>query len=99
MSSTSENSVNMTEADIKYLSQKIKLRKNRCSNNEFHIVVISEPKIGKIKDVSKGKNLFEVLEDEILDALPSHFQERSSFLIEPTQLVNLGTKIEHQIIH
>ena len=33
MSSTSENSVNMMEGDIKYLSHKIKQRKNRCSDN------------------------------------------------------------------
>lgn len=84
MSSTSESSVIMIEVDIKYLSQKIKRRKNRCSDGENHIVTVSKPKIVKIKDVSKGENLSEAPKDEILDMLLSHFQERSSVLIEPT---------------
>ena len=56
----------MTEADIKYLSHKIKKKKNRRSNGENHIVAVLEPKKVKIKDVSKGENLSEALEDEIL---------------------------------
>lgn len=51
---------------------------------------MSEPKKVKIKHVSKGENLFETPEDEVLDRLPSYFQDRSSVLIEPTQVVNLG---------
>ena len=82
-SSTNEPATNMTEADIKYLSHKIK-RKNKRSNGENHIVVVSEPKKVKNKDVSKGENLPEVPEDEILGSLPSYFQDRSSVLIEPT---------------
>ncbi|WP_229775754.1 hypothetical protein, partial [Pseudomonas laurentiana] len=39
-SSTSEHSVNMTEADIKYLSHKIKKKKNRRSDAENHIVAV-----------------------------------------------------------
>ena len=62
-------------------------------------MAVLEPKIVKIKDVSKGENLSKVLEDEILDTLPSHFQEISSVLIEPTQPVNLGTEAKPQIIH
>ena len=89
----------MIEADIKYLSQKIKRRKNRCSNGENHIVAVSEPKIVKIKDVSEGENLSEAPKDEILDTLPIYFQERSSVLVEPTQPVNLGTEAAPQIIH
>ena len=73
MSSTSEHNVNMTEANIKYLSHKIKKKKNRRSDGENHIVVVSKPKKVKIKDVSKGENLFEVPNDEIFDALPSNF--------------------------
>ena len=71
-SSTSEYNVNMTEANIKYLSHKIK-KKNRRSDGENHIVAVSEPKKVKIKDVSKGENLSEAPEDEIFDALPSYF--------------------------
>ena len=52
-------------------------------------MVVSEAKKVKIKDVSKGENLSEVPMDEIFDALPSHFQERSSVLIEMTQPINL----------
>ncbi|MFA1657821.1 hypothetical protein ACDX31_27220, partial [Klebsiella quasipneumoniae] len=89
----------MTEADIKYLSHKIKKKKNRRSDGENHIVAVSEPKIVKIKDVSKGENLSEAPEDEIFDALPSHFQERSSVLIEPTQAINLGTEEHPHMIH
>ena len=61
----------MTEDDIKYLSHKIKKKKNRRSDGENHIVAVSEPKIVKIKDVSKGENLSEAPKDEIFDALPS----------------------------
>ena len=88
----------MTEADIKYLSHKIRKKKNRRSG-ENHIVAVLKPKKVKTKDVSKGENLSEVPEDEIFDALPSHFQERSSVLIEPTQEINLGTKEHPHVIH
>ena len=81
----------MTKGDIKYLSHKIKWKKNKHSDGENHIVAVSEPKKVKRKDVSDGENLSEAPEDEILDALLSHFQERSSVLIEPTQPINLGT--------
>lgn len=53
----------------------------------------------KIKDVPKGENLYEVPEGEILDILLSHFQERFSILIEPTQLVNIGSQETPHIIH
>ena len=62
----------MTEADIKYLSHKIK-KKNRRSDGENQSVAVLEPKKVKIKDVSKSENLSEVPIDEIFDALPSHF--------------------------
>lgn len=62
-------------------------------------MIVLEPKIVKIKEVSKGENFSKVPEDEILDTLPSHFQERSLVLIEPTQLVNLGMEKEPEIIH
>ena len=45
----------------------------------------------KRKDIFEVGNLFEVPEDEVLDHLPSYFQDRSLVLIEPTQAVNLGT--------
>ena len=99
MSSTSKQSVNMTKANIKYLSHTIKKKKNRRSDGEKHIVELLEPKKVKIKDVSKGENLSKVPMDEIFDALPSHFQERSSVLIEPTQPINFGTKEHPHIIH
>lgn len=72
-SSTNEQGINMNEADIEYLSHKIKKKKNRRSDGENHLVAVSEPKRVKTKDVSKGENLFEVPEDEIFDALPNHF--------------------------
>ena len=62
-------------------------------------MVVSEPKKVKTKDVSTGENLSEAPEDEIFDALPSHFQERSSVLIEPTQAINLGTEEHPDMIH
>ena len=74
----------MTKVDIKYLSHTIKKKINRRSNGENHILAVSESKKVKTKDISKGENLFEALTNEIFDALPSHFQERSSVLIEPT---------------
>ena len=49
VSSTSESSVNMTEGDIKYLSRKIKQKKNKRSDGENHIVAVSEPKKVKKK--------------------------------------------------
>ena len=63
----------MTEADIKYLSHKIKKKKNRRFDGENHLVAVSEPKKVKTKDTSKGENLSEAPVDEIFDALPSHF--------------------------
>ena len=72
-SSISKKSVNMTEANIKYLSHIIKKKRNKRSNGENHIVAVSESKKVKIKDVSKGENLSKVPMDEIFDALPSHF--------------------------
>ena len=53
----------------------------------------------KRKDVSKGENLSEAPKDEVLDSLPSYFQDRSSVLIEPTQAVNLGTNEAPQMVH
>ena len=53
-------------------------------------MAVSKPKKVKRKDVSEGENLSKVLEDEVLDCLPSYFQDRSLVLIEPTQAVNLG---------
>ena len=63
----------MTEADIKYLRNTIKKKKNRRFNGENHIVAVSNPKKVKTKDISKGENLSEVPKDEIFDALASHF--------------------------
>ena len=71
----------MTEDNIKYLSHTIKKKKNRRSDGENHIVVVSKLKKVKIKDVSKGENLSKVSTGKIFDALPSHFQERSPVLI------------------
>ena len=99
VSSTSEKSVSMIKGDINYLNRKIKWKKNKHSDGENHIMAMSEPKKLKRKDISDGQNLSEAPEDEILDALLSHFQERSLVLIEPTQPVNLGTEEEPQIIH
>lgn len=98
-SSTSEQSENMTKIDIKYLSHKNQKNKNKRFDDKNHIVAVSESKKEKIKDVPKGENLSEALEGEILDILPSHFKERSSILIEPTQLVNIGSQEIPHIIH
>lgn len=62
-------------------------------------MVVLEPKKVKKKDVSKGENLSEAPMDEIFDALPSHFQERSLVLIEPTLPINLGTEERPHMIH
>ena len=62
-------------------------------------VEVSELKNVKGKDVFKGENLFEEPEDEVLYPLPSYFQDRSSVLIEPTQVVNLGTDEAPQMVH
>ena len=72
----------MTEVDIQYLSQKIQT-KNKRSNGENHVVVVSKPKNSKSKDVSKGENVPKAPEDEILGSLPSYFQDRLLVLIEP----------------
>lgn len=74
----------MIEVDVNYLSLKSKKKKNKSFGCENHIVVVSKPKIVKTKDVPKGENLFEVPKGEMLDILPSHFQDRSLVLIEPT---------------
>ena len=65
----------MTEDDIKYLIHIIKKKKNIGFDGAHHIVVVSKPKKVKTNDIttSKGENLSEVPEDEIFDALPSHF--------------------------
>ena len=64
----------MIESDIKYLSHKIKKnRKNKRLDRENHFVVVFEPQKSKNKDVSKGENLPEVPEDEILGSLPCYF--------------------------
>jgi len=89
----------MTKADIKYLSHKIKKKKNRRFDGEKHIVVVSEPKKVKTKDAFEGKNLSKAPEDEIFDALSSHFQEWSSVLIELTQPINLGIEEHPHMIH
>lgn len=62
-------------------------------------MVVSKSKIVKIKDVTNNENLSEAPEDEILDILPDHFQERSSVLIEPTQSVNIRREETQHIIH
>ena len=92
----------MTEPDIKYLSRKIKRKekkKKRSSDGENHYVAVSEPKKVKSKDVPKGENLSEAPEDELLDSLPSYFQDRSSVLIEPTKAINLGMDEAPQMVH
>lgn len=64
-----------------------------------HFVVVTKFQNSKKKDVSKGENLLKAPKDEVLGSLPRYFQDRSSVLIEPTQLVNLGTKEFPKIIH
>jgi len=45
----------------------------------------------KMKNVSNGENLSEPLKDERLDTLPNlTHQDRSTILIEPTELVSIG---------
>ena len=62
-------------------------------------MAVLEPKKVKRKDVSKGENLSKVPKDEVLDHLPSYFQDRSLFLIKPTQVINLGTDEAPQMVH
>ena len=62
-------------------------------------MAVSEPKKVKIKDISNGENLSKAPKDEVLDSLPSYFQDRSLVLIEPTQAINLGTDEAPQMLH
>ena len=62
-------------------------------------MTVSKPKKIKRKDISEGENLFEAPEDEVLDHLPSYFQDRSSVLFELTQAVNLGTNKAPHMVH
>lgn len=62
------------------------------SLSENHIVALSNPKIVKIKDISNGENLYEVLEDEGFNLpLSALHQEKSTVLAEKCNPVNLGT--------
>lgn len=90
-SSISKSSMTMTVEDIKFLSLKKKHKNNKRFDGENHLVAVSDPKIVKIKDMSEGENLSKEPEDGKIDILHDHFQERSSMLIDPTQLINLGT--------
>lgn len=47
----------MTELDIKYLIHKRKIKRNKFYNGESQLVAMLEPKIVKIKGISKGYNL------------------------------------------
>lgn len=82
-SSIKGHNTNMIEENVKYVSLKRKKKKNKSFGGENHTVAVLEPKKVKKKDVPKGENIFEVHEGEMLDILPSHFQDRSSVLIEP----------------
>lgn len=64
--------------------------KNKHSDDENHLMAMSEPHISLKKDISKGENLFEAPEDEVLGILLSYFQDKYLVLIEPTQPINLG---------
>lgn len=99
LSSTSVKRETMTKEDIKFLSLKMKNKKNKRSDGENHLVAVSDPKREKEKDISDGENLLEVPKDGILDILLDHFQERSSVPIEPTQPINLATIEAPQVVH
>ena len=60
---------------------------------------MSELKKVKRKDAFDGENFFEAPKDEVLDPLPSYLKDRSSVLIEPTQVVNLGMDEALQMVH
>lgn len=90
----------MNGSYIKYLSHKIKRKKkNKCIGDKNHFVVVLEPKIVKIRDVSKAENIPKVPEDEILGSLPSYLKERSSVLTEPIQPIIIRMEDDPQIIH
>lgn len=62
-------------------------------------MAILDHKKVKTKDISNGENLLEAPNDERLDTLPKHYQERSPFLIEPTQSINIDTEATTKTIH
>lgn len=98
-SSTNEQSENMIEENVKYLSLKNQKKKNKCSDGDNHTMVVSELKIVKIKDVPNDENLSATLKGEILDIFPDRFQEQSSVLIEPIEPVNIRIEETQHIIH
>lgn len=53
----------------------------------------------KIKSESNGENLFEALTNGKFYTLPEQFQERSKFLIEPTQSINIGDTKMAKTLH
>ena len=50
-------------------------------------------------DASQGKNPTVALTDGVIDTLPKHSEERSSILIEPTELVNINIEQEPRVIY
>lgn len=51
----------------------MKKMKNKSSYGENHLVAVSEQKKSKKSEISKGENLFKVLEDEVLGSLRRYF--------------------------
>ena len=93
------NSVAYFGEGAKSFSHKIMENINR-SSSENHSVALLDSKKVKIKDVSKGENLFEAPEDGRLDTLPlALYHEKSSMLVEKTIPANLGTEEQPKIIH
>ena len=62
-------------------------------------MAVSESKKVKSKDVSKGENLYEAPEHEVLDSLSSYFQDRYLMLIELTQAINFGIDEAPKMVH
>jgi hypothetical protein len=83
------NSEVFTHGGVKFYNYKMNKIKE-ISNGENHSMTVSDQEKLKIKIVSNGENLLEELEDRKFDTLPKHFQERSKFLIEPTQSINIS---------
>lgn len=72
--------------EIKKDNVKIRMRSPR----ENYYVVLSDPEKRKIKEKSKGENLFEVLEDGGFNLPIFEYQEKSALLFEEAKPINAG---------
>lgn len=92
------NSEVSIQGGVKFSNCKMRKIKER-SDGENHSMAISDQEKVKTKSIWNGENLSEAPEDGRFDTLPEHFQERSKFLIEPTQSINIGDTEQVRTLH